>query len=198
MKCSNEEEHKMKKTNIARLSALALTLCLASTALMSGTMAKYTTTVTGNGTATVAKWNFKANGDASTFNVNLTDTTLNGKVTEGKIVPGAKGSFNINLDASGSDTAVDYEIKFANTSNIPTNLKFYSNADYSTEINLTTTGKKGTIALADVGTSVTETIYWKWDYATSNGDTDDTTDAGKTMTFEITVTGTQADPTKTN
>lgn len=191
----------MKKTNIARLSALALTLCLASTALMSGTMAKYTTTVTGNGSATVAKWSFQVNekDSAQTFTVNLTDTTINGNLKTDTIAPGTDGSFNIKLDASGSETAVDYKIVFSSIQNQPTNLKFYSDSTFKTEItDLESNGITDTIALAQVSTPVTKTIYWKWDYETGSDDTADTGDAGKAMTFKITVTGTQADPTKTN
>lgn len=191
----------MKKTNIARLSALALTLCLASTALMSGTMAKYTTTVTGDGTATVAKWSFQVNekDSAQKFTVNLTDTSLNGKVTTGKIAPGTDGSFAIKLDANGSDTAVDYVITFSNFVNQPANLKFYSDAAFTNEItDLESNGITGTIALGSIGTVKIETIYWKWDYETLGVDDKvDTGDAGKDMSFTITVTGTQSDPTQT-
>ena len=55
----------MKKNHAARLGALALALTLVSTCLMGGTLAKYTTTVTGTATATVAKWVFNANNAAA-------------------------------------------------------------------------------------------------------------------------------------
>ena len=77
----------MKKNHAARLGALALSLTLVSTCLMGGTLAKYTTTVTGTATATVAKWVFNAydaTDNTKQFNVKLTDTALNGKVTADK------------------------------------------------------------------------------------------------------------------
>lgn len=193
MKCSNEEEHKMKKTNIARLSALALTLCLASTALMSGTMAKYTTTVTGNGTATVAKWNFKVNNGTQNFTVNLGDTLNYSNVATKTIAPGTEGSFDIELDATGSDTAVDYEIAFGNLTNKPENLKFCSDQACGTVIDLTDPDKakvSGNIGLSNK--PVTKTIYWKWAY--DGSDTAPITGNEK-MSFTITVTGTQSTPT---
>lgn len=186
----------MNKSNfVARLSVLTIALTLVTTSLIGGTLAKYTTTVTGDGSATVAKWSFNAyskQGEA-TFEVKLTDTA-NANVTNGKIAPGSKGSFDIVIDATGSETALDYTIKFDNIQNPIANLKFYSDANRTdgTVIDLETTTLKDTIALADVGNTVTKTVYWEWKDAASNDKSD--TDAGKApteMTFDIKVTGTQ-------
>ena len=182
-----------KKSYAARLGVLALVLTLMTTCLLGGTMAKYTTEVTGTGSATVAKWSFKANGQTEKFDaVDLASTAYDNVGTK-RIAPGTEGSFAIQLDASASEVAVDYAIKFSNMVNKPVRLKFYSDQAHGTEISLDT-GLTGAIALADVGTTVTETIYWAWPYEAASG-VDDNKDSGKSVTFDIAVTGTQHTPT---
>lgn len=187
----------MNKSNfVARLSVLTIALTLVTTSLIGGTLAKYTTEVTGKGSATVAKWSFKAyekNGGEGTFTVTLTDTA-NTNVTSGKIAPGIKGQFEIVIDASGSETALEYKIEFTNFQNKIDNLKFYSDASRTdgTEIDLTkTTALNGNIALADVGTKVTKTVYWEWKDGVNNASDTDAGKAPTEMTFDIKVTGTQ-------
>lgn len=190
----------MKKKTVGRLGVVALALTLISTCLMGGTLAKYTTEVTGTGSATVAKWNFTANGKTDTFEAIDLASTAYTNVAEEKIAPGTEGSFDIKLDASGSEVAVAYTIAFTDVKNQPKNLKFYTDAGHITEFNLDD-GLKGTIEFANVDTAVTKTIYWQWAYETNSGDADDTTngtaqDAARNMTFNIKVTGTQVAPEK--
>lgn len=187
----------MNKSNfVARLSVLTIALTLVTTSLIGGTLAKYTTEVTGKGSAQVAKWSFKAyekNGGEGNFTVTLTDTA-NTNVTSGKIAPGIKGQFEIVIDASGSETALEYKIEFTNFQNKIDNLKFYSDASRTNEITDLTnpTALNGSIALADVGTLVTKTVYWEWkDDAINNTSDTEAGMAAKTMTFDIKVTGTQ-------
>ncbi|MDN4469665.1 hypothetical protein [Gordonibacter sp. RACS_AR68] len=186
-----------KKSYAARLGVLAVALSLVTACLLGGTMAKYVTEVTGTGSATVAKWSFTANGKTDTFgSIDLAKTAYT-NVAEKKIAPGTEGSFDIVLDASGSDVAVDYTIAFSNLQNKPKNLKFYSDKDKSTEISDLATALTGTIELKDVGTAVTKTVYWDW--AIGSSDADNSTDtangtAAKSMTFDIAVTGTQKTP----
>lgn len=179
-----------KKSYASRLGILALVLALTSTCLLGGTMAKYATEVTGTGSATVAKWSFKVNGETATMaTVDLANTNYS-NVKSKTIAPGTKGSFDIELDASGSEVAVDYTIAFKNLSGKPDGLKFYSDAARKTEISLST-GLTGTIALSDVNTKLTKTIYWEWPYGADNTDIAQT---GSTMKFDIAVTGAQQTP----
>lgn len=197
-----------KKSYAARLGVLVVALTLVSTCLLGGTMAKYVTDVTGTGSATVAKWSFKAtNGTDTTANVDLASTAY-GNVAEKKIAPGTEGSFDIEIDASGSEVAVDYTIAFSNLQNKPDNLKFYADKEGKTEIldlgNYK--GLNGTITLDKVNTKVTKTVYWKWPYETGSGDAikaadvvDTTagakeTDGDRKVSFDIKVTGTQKAP----
>lgn len=188
----------MKKRTLGRMAVLAFALCMVTTCLLGGTLAKYTTAVTGTGTASVAAWSFKVNNQstATITGIALTDTTLNSKVTSGKVAPGTDGQLQVSLDATGSDVAIDWTVEISNVANKPTNLKFYSDNTFNTPLT-ETSGKytvSGTIALNAVGTAVTVPIYWKWAYETTSGDAADTGDQGKAMTFDIGITGTQQDP----
>ena len=184
-----------KKSYAARLGVLAVALSLVTACLLGGTMAKYVTEVTGTGSATVAKWNFKANGGTESFDVALTDATQAG-VAANKIAPGAKGSFDIAMSAADSEVGVDYTIAFSGTDNLPTGLKFYSDAAGNTVITEFDAVSTGTIAAA--GTKK-ETIYWSW--PTTGSDVNDTAAGtaadGAAKTFTIKVTGTQQKPTAT-
>lgn len=207
----------MKKNHAARLGALALSLTLVSTCLMGGTLAKYTTTVTGTATATVAKWVFNANNaaaDTKKFeNINLGDT-LNYKVTDiktGVIAPGTEGKFDIELNGTGSKVGIDYTIEITKAAITMQNKELPSNLVFSTkEIKEGNTGNSldklssesgsllsGTIDYKDSKMEKTITIYWKWPYATSTegADIKDTNDSGiENITLDITVTGTQVVP----
>ncbi|MCD2493254.1 hypothetical protein LQE92_11550 [Lacrimispora sp. NSJ-141] len=179
-----------------RLAAAAAVLTLVTTCLLGGTLAKYTTSVNGTGTAEVAAWSFQVNGSTAQFDVDLSDTsTKKVNVAEGKIAPGSEGKFDIKVDGKGSDVAIDYTIAFSELQNKPANLEFYSDAAYGTKIPdlAAYDGLNGTIAVDAVGTPVTKTVFWKWDYSADNAGTTDNTETGS-MTFKITVTGTQKAP----
>ena len=116
------------------------------------------------------------------------------------IAPGTNGSFDIILDATGADVAIDYAVTFDNLVNNPTNIKF----TYCNKTSYTFKGLeyvlKGRIALNDARTK-TLTIKWSWDYQTgttaeekANNDKIDTNDSGKDFSFDIKVTGTQVNP----
>ena len=166
--------------------------------------AKYKTTLTGNGTATVAKWSFKVNGQTQTIpDIDLATTMKeNNNVVEGKLAPGTEGSFDLNLDATGSEVAIDYNIKLIVTEK-PTNLRFYTDSSYTKEITSTdgVMNVSGVMSLEEIKTIQTKTIYWKWAYQTGTATNDivandkiDTADSKKSVTMTITVTGTQRDP----
>ena len=163
--------------------------------------AKYKTTLTGNGTATVAKWSFKVNGQTQTIpDIDLATTMKKvNNVAENKLAPGTEGSFDLNLDATGSEVAIDYNIKLAVTEK-PTNLRFYTDSSYTKEIASTdgVMNVSGVMSLEEIKTIQTKTIYWKWAYQTGTAANDivandkiDTADSKKSVTMTITVTGTQ-------
>lgn len=207
-----------KKSYVGRLGALALMLTVITTCLLGGTMARYVTEVTGSATATVAAWSFKANHDGAelttTTPIDLGDTanrTSYDETTlkEGVIAPGASGKFTIEIDGSGSEVGIDYDvaIKASTTkpdssgTNLPDDLLF------STEE--ITASKPGvaldnlTIPTGNIDYSATAndmkkdiTIYWAWGFGENDTKTGNDNDyAGKTWALDITVTGKQIVPT---
>ena len=199
----NNQTTKVKSKNKGAVVVLALALIVAIILSMYA-YSKYTSTLTGNGTSTVAKWSFKVNGQTQTIpDINLGETMdAHNNVVTPKLAPGTSGHFDLILDGSGSEVAIDYNIKLAITQK-PTNLKFYLDDKYQTPISETdgTLNIAGSIALEDVNTPLTKTIYWQWPYETGKtsneidkNDETDTKDSGKNVTMTITVTGTQRNP----
>lgn len=182
-----------KKSYAARLGVLALALTLATTCLMGGTLAKYTSEVTGTGTVAVAKWSFKADNTGTpsateTWAFTLADTkAANANVKTDRVAPGDTGSVVIKMDASGSEVAVDYSITIDKTGLSTTNgvIEFYSDKSCTTEIPVG--GLTGSIALDDVGTAVEKPIYWKWVTTDNTADTALGTTAVQNETFTVTV-----------
>lgn len=204
-----EKENKKQNNNTAVIAILAL-LLIAVLAFGIWAWSKYTSTLEGNGTATVAKWNFGTatelkNIDLATTSGGTTMDDVN-NVAADRIAPGTSGHFSVTLNTTGTEVALSYDIVLSNMQNKPTNLHFYSDAACENKID-TTDGAKisGTIAQEDTGKEKTVTIYWKWAYETGtdatniakNDETD--TNEGKAatengVTFNLTITGTQINP----
>lgn len=179
-----------KRFNFGRIGALALALTLITTCLMGGTLAKYTSTVEGKGTATAAKWKvvFKANDEAQTkaFTFDLTDAGVNkNNVVSGKVAPGSTGSIPIEIDAAGSEVAatLSYIIDKENISKMP--IEFYGDEACTQKLTEFTVSKEITAGATDEEAKLSKTIYWKW---VTSDDTADT-GVGESATSEaITIT----------
>lgn len=172
----------MKTKTLGRIVVLALALCLISTSLMGGTLAKYTTEVTGTGTTNVAKWAvaFKADEGATTtsterttaYTFTLGDTRTDAEgtlVATDRIAPGSTGSIAVEIDGTGSEVPYTWSIT-ANYGDLPSTIKFYQDSGYTTVLT-SGSGWTGDVALNAVGTAVTKTIYWKWVTETDAADT---------------------------
>lgn len=180
----------------------AILLSVATLGIIGGnTYAKYFTKIDGEGNAEIARWSFRAN-NTSTFmeNIQLSNTYNTSVLKNKTIAPGTNGSFDIVLDATGADVAIDYAITFENLVNKPTNLKFTYDGTTKSSLKELEDLLKGRITLDDSRTK-TLTIYWSWDYQTgttdeekSNNDRIDTNDSGKDFSFDMTITGTQVNP----
>ena len=76
--------------------------------------AKYTSSISGNATAQVAKWSFKlVDGVTETSDViefAFTRTDGYEHVAEGRLAPGTFGKFEIGIDAKGTETLLEYII----------------------------------------------------------------------------------------
>lgn len=172
----------MKKNIIAKIGAAAVVLTMVTTSLVGGTFAKYTSTVSGNATATVAAWkiDFKkgeaaySGGDFALINQN-TDALTENKT----IAPGSNGTIVLDIDGTKSEVAYKYTIELdkSQLGDIP--IKFYDKAGEG-KTELTFTDNKytltGTVNINNdsnpVSKEVKSSIYWEW---SSNGDDADNT-----------------------
>lgn len=172
----------MKKSIFGKVGAAAVVLTLVTASLVGGTFAKYTSTATGEATATVAKWAIamKANDTApvnNKFDIALKNTNTDVVMTDGKIGPGASGTIEVVIDGTGSEVGYTYRVEADSSAleGVPlvftkkdgTSVTISADADAPTEI------EKGEVALEDVKTAKTITLNWKWNDAST--DADDTT-----------------------
>ncbi len=166
--------------------------------------AKYVSEVRGEGVAQVATWNFKVNGQSEQVEeINLASTCNNETLVNNKIAPGTSGSFDIKVDATGSEVGINYNIAFTEEENKPQNLKFkYNNTEYNSIKDLEK-DLSGTINANDENKVRTLNVGWKWDYETgknpdeiSKNDLVDTQNAQEIQnyTFDVIITGTQVEP----
>ncbi len=189
---------KNKKKNSLLLIILLLFVVLTG-GYVASTYAKYTSTITGNnGTATVAKWDFEDDNQATTLTIALDQTVNASTLVANRIAPGTSGSFQVALKNTDTEVGVDFVVALGAITGKPTNLKFYKDSSYSTELTPGTSTITGQLAAKD-GTGVNVPIYWKWDYETANGDATDTSDgeAAASLTIALTITGTQVAPSST-
>ena len=100
----NDKKQTTTQTNTKPIVVLLALLLVTAIAFSMYAYAKYKTTLTGNGTATVSKWSFKVNGQTQTIpDIDLATTMKKvNNVAENKLAPGTEGSFDLNLDATGS------------------------------------------------------------------------------------------------
>lgn len=170
-----------------------------------GVIAKYQSKIIAQGNADVARWVFTLNGtNVSYKTIKINNSSDESTLVNGKIAPGTQGSFDIVIDATGSEVGVEYAITFLNEKYKPANMKFiYNNQEYSSLQSLEEEFK-GTIEANAASKKVTYTINWIWDYETGNTneiETNDKTDTNVGIlngvySFDVVATGTQAMPKK--
>ena len=188
----------MRKNKTLVLIALLMLVGIA-TGYVSNTYAKYTSTIANNnGTATVAKWAFATDNAVQTLTINLAGTIDPTTLVANKIAPGTSGSFNIALSNANSEVGVDFVVALNEITNIPTNLKFYKDSSYTTELTPGTSTITGQL-VAGENSFAGVPIYWRWLYETDSiatNDPHDTADgvAAKELTIGVTITGTQVQP----
>ena len=99
---------------VKSLGMAAVALTLVSACMVGSTLAKYSSEVTGTGTAVVAKWALKAGSTdgASTFaNFTLNQTSSSTGVTDGTIAPGTSGKIPVYYDLSGTEVATKLTVE---------------------------------------------------------------------------------------
>ena len=145
--------------------------------LVGYTFAKYYSEIKGGGRGSIAKWSFVANNSKDTIQtISLVDSANEVSLVEGKIAPGTKGSFDIVIDATGSEVGVDYKVNVAEETNLPTNLLYNVTMDgetsetYSSLKELAQEELEGNLDTINGEFTKTITVNWEWPYETSNGD----------------------------
>ena len=168
--------------------------------------AKYMSKVTGNGVGEIAQWRFKVNENEEKMQtISLNSTIYNFTLANGRIAPGTAGSFEINIDGSGSGVAIFYTVNFQNETEKPKNLKFKYDGKEFESIELLNHWIVGTIHGDTDAQQRSFIIEWEWPYETGNtpeeiaeNDERDTIDAKNISDyrFDVVVTGTQVQQQK--
>lgn len=206
---------KKKHNVVGALGKTAVALTLISTCLVGGTLAKYTSEVTGTGTAVTAKWSFKAGSTdgAETFTTFTLGDTTDGVVAKDRIAPGSSGTIPVFYDLTGTEvkTQLKVYIKVDDASKLPTNFKItqgavtktkadFSNDTYVEFFTKTISVDTSTHVLTAAEAKGQADIDWAWALETGGnadekkaGNVKDTTDgkAAGTATFTIKVEATQ-------
>lgn len=194
----------MKQSKKRNRVIAVLLLLLVVIFVLGSSYSKYMTQVQGKGIIEVARWAFLVNDQTTSItNLNLVQTYQKDTLLANHIAPGTKGSFDIKIDATGSDVGIDYQVMFENETEKPTNMKFYYNGHMASNIKELEELLTGNIP-ADAEDKVKiMTIDWQWDYVTGNTkeeierqDSIDTKD-GQILSqyqFDIIITGTQVEP----
>ena len=206
----------MKKRIVGHLGVVALALTLVSMTLMGGTVAKYTTTVSGSAEATVAKFAFDLNGATQASDsaaINLKDlfksTYGNGKEVKSKadsapvVAPGTSGYVKLEVKNNGEVAITpQFVITETNTAGIPLEYAITKTSDSPADWETATAIRNqdlGNIAVGTTGNTGSFYLHWKWSTAESDGDKTDTAFGIKEsldkITLEIECTVSQALPT---
>lgn len=190
----------MKKSMKISIVLIALLLIVAAICGVIFTNAKYTTTLNGSATASVAKWVFNVTGndsyaDADTLTgLKIAQTCTPETLVDGKIAPGTSGSFDIVVNTQDAEVGVKYDVTFVEAASkvLPTNLKMTLDGAEWTPAD----GIHGTINANADSKEVTHTVAWTWAYETPSGDVADTADgvASLDYTYTVTAIGTQVQP----
>jgi len=179
----------MKRDNkLVKFTTLVLLITIVAVALVSGTYAKYTSSASGEDTATVAKWSILLNEDEEiatkedatvTFDLFNTVKDSNGTDTEGDvttvdgktlIAPGTSGKFDLKIK-NASEVTAQYAVSFVESQNsIP--LKYRVNGgEWKDTLDEVVAGNDTKLVVGSAEATVT--VEWQWAF-----DGDDTTDTG--------------------
>ena len=182
----------MTKTS-RKVIVFMIMLMIVSLYFVSGTYARYTSSISGNAKVSTANWAvaFKQGDAAITDITKLTFTVQNNpNVVPGKIAPSVTAEATINLDLTGTEVAVDYTAKI-DTDALST--VFGASAD---DVTVTVDGQDsatGTVSLKDNAAFTLENgiVPIKIAITWNNDDANNATDAnvaGNDLTLPVTLT----------
>ncbi len=182
---------------------LVLLLLVVTSFFAAKTFARYKTEASGNAEVIVAAWNVDVTKDGEAAFTGDIPTTIieNANVVSTRVAPGSKAYFDVVLDYSGTEVAIDYTVAL-NTASItlPTDLAItgYEVADTEAALTGTATGGTtvtGSVALEDNAAFVEGSkkyirVYVEWTNTEANNAAH--TEAGEKdlagRTFEVPVT----------
>jgi hypothetical protein len=182
----------MKKNKMMRFASVLLVAVLLSTCAISGTFAKYTSTVSGTATATVANWDVKVAGQTDTFIFNLFDTL--------KDSDGSSNESDVDTGVNAPGTSGESTI--ADNNNSQVNAKCTVGAVVVKADGAALDAEKNPIEFvitngsANIGMGVTDniTVTWTWEFGeTDEANANDLELAGKDITVVVPVTVEQVD-----
>ena len=133
-----KEKNTTKSTKNNIVGILLIIVLIVVTILSYYAYSRYTSTLTGNGTATVAKWSFivKINSQEITDSFSLAQTRTDDKkdtIDPSTIAPGTNGILPIELDGSKTEVSVSYKVNL-NFTNKPKNFHIYKDSNCEEEI----------------------------------------------------------------
>ena len=185
----------MKKNRLFVLGIITMFIAILSLTLVSGTMARYTSTVSGTSKATVAKWEWTLNDASDTavdlaggdYTFGLFDTILDtdggaaeDDVAAGKIAPGTKGQFTISFKNKSEVTAKVF-VSFESNEKVPPIVYSLDGTNWVRTIaELNDDTKVKGVELQMTSGEYEQVIYWMWQIdETSDGwDSKKDTDLG--------------------
>ena len=206
-----------RQTKVKR-GIVFLVILISLIALIGGTYARYTSSGTANAQIDIAKWSVKLNGQDITTQTRNVDVSLvydeNQYVSDGKIAPGRTAHFDVVLDPTGSEVAIDYTfninaaaieqaLELGSTSKIEiTGAKYkVGNGQEQTAV----VDSNGLVSVSESLTqvenndAVTVTVTLAWDNDNDSNNVSDTNEGiaaynatnGKTITVPVSITASQ-------
>ena len=178
----------MKRNKLFIAGIVTVFVALLSLTLVSSTLAKYTSQVSGTDTATVAKWKWNYTGtnvsETEKFDLfnTIIDTDTDAEEEDVKanlIAPGTKGSFTFSLQ-NLSDVNATYSVTFSSelvggTGYLP--IKFtlkQGSTELASDYDLSAFNTKIQNVAADMNSAAQQyTVEWEWVFESGN-DTADT------------------------
>jgi len=151
-----------------------------------GTIAYFRRTVNGDITGQTGNLVLIVN-EANAVENESFSVSLNRSEEEPYVMPDDKGTFDINIDSTGSSTDVDVTITISRT-NLPDNLKFYLDENYTQELTTMTYMLKKSNDM-----TMTVPVYWFWDGSVD--DENDTLFMGETLEANVSVSAMVHTPT---
>lgn len=151
-------------------------LFLALLLILYSTFSKYATIEEGQPKAVIANWNVKINNEDITSQqtlsniITLIPETTRQTTTDNKLAPGQSGCFDIIIDPSQTEVAIEYTINF-DTTNLPQGiiLTNYEIIEDNISANFMNTSITGEINLNSTEQALSESdkktirIYWEWE-----------------------------------